>query len=213
MIIDTVRDKIVSMLEAFGYQVRALDEYIKFRNDTNVLNGTICLLNSDRLSFSLYLGSENEIIGIVESELLNLSELDSVLSACEVALIEVKKMVVKSNQCFDYFPSVYESNTNQKLVDIFANRFSKYGTLEVLNQVRISGGVFEGMIVSLDDDLTLKVYIYNHTEQKTIYRKIVNESNYKVVFEFVETLIKEFRDKCSNVNDLYNQVGQYVDLY
>lgn len=213
MIINDVRDKIVSKLESFGYQVRAIDEYIKFINDINVLNGTICLLNSERLSFSLYLGSENEIVGIVESELFNLSELDSVLSACEVALIEVKNMIVKSNQCFGYFPSVYGGNTNQKLVDIFANRFSKYGDFGVLNQIRISGGVFEEMIVSLDDDLTLKVYLYNHTEQKTVYRKIINESNYKVVFEFVETLIKEFREKCSNVNDLYNQVGQYVDLY
>lgn len=110
-------------------------------------------------------------------------------------------MIKKYEQYQRTLSFIRENDESDAIQNEFISHFSQFGVNEDFGVVVT--GCFGNMIISLDNGLHLEVQVDSPDEHSVrVSSALLNKGNYKRIFDNVDDLIHEFKEK-SPKNDTY----------
>lgn len=112
-----------------------------------------------------------------------------------------RQLIKKYEQYQNTLSFIRENDESDAIQNEFISHFSQFGVNEDFGVVVT--GCFGNMIISLDNGLHLEVQVDSPDEHSVrVSSALLNKGNYKRIFDNVDDLIHEFKEK-SPKNDTY----------
>lgn len=182
-----------------------LDSILPFIDDTHKIYIKIYLFKENKIGFRVFLITEATHKTILVSEnKIPFNDRKCAWTRIENILNKNRQLIKKYEQYQNTLSFIREKDETDAIQNEFISHFSQFGVNEDFGVVVY--GYFGKMIISLDNKLHLVVQVDSSDESLiSVFSAVLNKGNYKRVFDNVDDLIREFKEKSPNEDD-------YADL-
>jgi hypothetical protein len=171
-----------------------LDGILPFIDDTYRIFIKVFLFENDTIGFHVYLTTEDVYKTILVSNQVPFNSRGKVLSEIKNILEKHHQLVKKYEQYQNTLSFIQENNESETIQEEFISHFSQFGVKALCGIIVYR--YFGKMIISLGDNLHLEVFISSDNSPKVcVFSALLNKGNYKLVFDNVDDLIHEFKEK------------------
>lgn len=171
-----------------------LDGILPFIDDTYRIFIKVFLFENDTIGFHVYLTTEDVYKTILVSNQVPFNSRGKVLSEIKNLLEKHHQLVKKYEQYQNTLSFIQENNESETIQEEFISHFSQFGVKALCGIIVYR--YFGKMIISLGDNLHLEVFISSDNSPKVcVFSALLNKGNYKRVFDNVDDLIHEFKEK------------------
>lgn len=204
----TNKEIIIEELENLGCKAldttHYLDGILPFIDDTYRIYIKVFLFENDAIGFHVYLTTKDVYKTILVSNQVSFNTRGKVLAKIENILNKNRQLFKKYKQYQNTLSFIRENDESDVIQNEFISHFTQFGTKKDFGIVVY--GYFENMIISLENGLHLVVQVDSSDESLiSVFSAILSKGNYKRVFDNVDDLIREFKEKSPNEDD-------YADL-
>ncbi len=192
-------DIIKEELENLGCKVTNVNHSLyTFIDDTGRIKIEVRLYYANNMIwFHVFLTGEYKYITILDSAIIPFNNRESELSKIENILNKNRQFVKKYEQYRKTLSFIRENDESDTIQNEFFSHFSQFGVKKDFGVVVY--GYFGKMIIFLDKGLHLVVQVNSFDEYSVRALSVVlNKGNYKRVFDNVDDLIHEFKEKSPN---------------
>lgn len=182
-----------------------LDSILPFIDDTHKIYIKIYLFKENKIGFRVFLITEATHKTILVSEnKIPFNDRKCAWTRIENILNKNRQLIKKYEQYQNTLSFIREKDETDAIQNEFISHFSQFGVNKDFGVVVY--GYFGKMIISLDNKLHLVVQVDSSDESLiSVFSAVLNKGNYKRVFDNVDDLIREFKEKSPNEDD-------YADL-
>lgn len=173
-----------------------LDGILTFIDDTrNIYIKVYNLLGHDTFGFHVYLTAQDDYKSILTTnDKIPFNNRKSFLDKLESILTKNRQLVKQYEQYQNTMSFIRENDESDTILSEFITHFSQFGVNKDFGVVIY--GYFGNMIISLDNWLHLVVQVDSSDESLiSVFSAILSKGNYKRVFDNVDDLIHEFKEK------------------
>lgn len=167
---------------------------LPFVDDTYRVYIKVFLFENDAIGFHVYLTTKDVYKTILVSNQVSFNTREKVLAEIENILNKNRQLFKKYKQYQNTLSFIRENDESDAIQSEFISHFTQFGTKEDFGVVVY--GYFGNMIISLDNGLHLVVQVDSSDESLiSVFSAILSKGNYKRVFDNVDDLITEFKEK------------------
>ena len=172
-----------------------LDGILPFIDDTHKIYIKIYLFKENKIGFRVFLITEATHKTILVSEnKIPFNDRKCAWARIENILNKNRQLIKKYEQYQNTLSFIREKDETDAIRNEFISHFSQFGVNKDFGVVVY--GYFGKMIISLDNKLHLVVSVDSSDESLiSVFSAVLNKGNYKRVFDNVEDLIHEFKEK------------------
>ena len=173
----------------------ALDGILTFIDDTRKIYIKVYLLDHDTFGFHIYLTSQDNYKSILTTnDKIPFNDRKCAWTRIENILNKNRQLIKKYEQYQNTLSFIREKDETDAIKNEFISHFSQFGVNKDFGVVVY--GYFGKMIISLDNGLHLVVQVDSSYESLiSVFSAILNKGNYRRVFDNVDDLIREFKEK------------------
>lgn len=179
-----------------------LDGILPFIDDTHKIYIKVFLFKENEIGFQVFLITADAHKTILVSEnKIPFTDRKYAWAKIENILNKNRQLIKKYEQYQRALSFIRENDESDAIQNEFISHFSQFGVNEDFGVVVT--GCFGNMIISLDNGLHLEVQVDSPDEHSVrVSSALLNKGNYKRIFDNVDDLIHEFKEK-SPKNDTY----------
>lgn len=172
-----------------------LDGILPFIDDTHKIYIKIYLFKENKIGFRVFLITEATHKTILVSEnKIPFNDRKCAWARIENTLNKNRQLIKKYEQYQNTLSFIREKDESDTIRNEFISHFSQFGVNKDFGVVVY--GYFGKMIISLNNGLHLVVQVDSSDESLiSVFSAILNKGNYKRVFDNVDDLITEFKEK------------------
>lgn len=172
-----------------------LDGILPFIDDTHKIYIKIYLFKENKIGFRVFLITEATHKTILVSEnKIPFNDRKCAWARIENILNKNRQLIKKYEQYQNTLSFIRENDESYAIQNEFISHFLQFGVKKDFGIVVY--GYFGKMIISLDNGLHLVVQVDSSDESLiSVFSAILNKGNYKRVFDNVDDLITEFKEK------------------
>lgn len=172
-----------------------LDGILPFIDDTHKIYIKIYLFKENKIGFRVFLITEATHKTILVSEnKIPFNDRKRAWTRIENILNKNRQLIKKYEQYQNTVSFIREKDETDAIRNEFISHFSQFGVNKDFGVVVY--GYFGKMIISLDKGLHLVVQVDSSDESLiSVFSAILSKGNYKRVFDNVDDLIHEFKEK------------------
>lgn len=194
----TNEEIVIEELENLGCEAlddtHYLDGILPFIDDTYRVYIKVFLFENDTIGFHVYLTTEDVYKTILVSNQVPFNSRGKVLNEIKNILEKHHQLIKKYEQYQNTLSFIREKDETDAIQNEFISHFSQFGVNKDFEVVVY--GYFGKMIISLDNGLHLVVQVDSSDESLiSVFSAVLNKGNYKRVFDNVDDLIHEFKEK------------------
>lgn len=186
-----------------------LDGILPFIDDTYRIFIKVFLFENDTIGFHVYLTTEDVYKTILVSNQVPFNSRGKVLSEIKNILEKHHQLVKKYEQYQNTLSFIQENNESETIQEEFISHFSQFGVKALCGIIVYR--YFRKMIISLGDNLHLEVFISSDNSPKVcVFSALLNKGNYKRVFDNVDDLIHEFKEKSPDADTYLELLNESI---
>ena len=172
-----------------------LDGILPFIDDTHKIYIKIYLFKENKIGFRVFLITEATHKTILVSEnKIPFNDRKCAWARIENILNKNRQLIKKYEQYQNTLSFIREKDESDTIQEEFISHFSQFGVKALCGIIVYR--YFGKMIISLGDNLHLEVFISSDNSSKVcVFSALLNKGNYKRVFDNVDDLIHEFKEK------------------
>lgn len=176
-----------------------LDGILPFIDDTHKIYIKIYLFKENKIGFRVFLITEATHKTILVSEnKIPFNDRKCAWARIENILNKNRQLIKKYEQYQNTLSFIREKDESDTIRNEFISHFSQFGVNKDFGVVVY--GYFGKMIISLNNGLHLVVQVDSSDESLiSVFSAILNKGNYKRVFDNVDDLITEFKEKVPDI--------------
>lgn len=182
-------------LENLGFNLTETNHTLfTFMDNTGRIGVETRVYYDDRIYFHVFLRGYGYLETIFQTAIIPFNSRKSELSKVENILDKSRQLVKKYDQYQRALSFIRENDESDIIQKEFETHFSQFA--EKKSTGMIVFGYFGEMIISLDKGLHLVAQVNSFDEYSVrVLSVILNKGNYKRVFDNVDDLINEFKEK------------------
>ena len=172
-----------------------LDGILPFIDDTHKIYIKVFLFKENEIGFQVFLITADAHKTILVSEnKIPFTDRKYAWAKIENILNKNRQLIKKYEQYQNTLSFIREKDETDAIKNEFISHFSQFGVNKDFGVVVY--GYFGKMIISLDNGLHLVVQVDSSNESLiSVFSAILNKGNYRRVFDNVDDLIREFKEK------------------
>lgn len=172
-----------------------LDGILPFIDDTHKIYIKVFLFKENEIGFKVFLITADAHKTILVSEnKIPFTDRKYAWAKIENILNKNRQLIKKYEQYQNTLSFIREKDETDAIKNEFISHFSQFGVNKDFGVVVY--GYFGKMIISLDNGLHLVVQVDSSNESLiSVFSAILNKGNYRRVFDNVDDLIREFKEK------------------
>lgn len=189
-----------------------LDGILPFIDDTHKIYIKIYLFKENKIGFRVFLITEATHKTILVSEnKIPFNDRKCAWARIENILNKNRQLIKKYEQYQNTLSFIREKDESDTIRNEFISHFSQFGVNKDFGVVVY--GYFGKMIISLNNGLHLVVQVDSSDESLiSVFSAILNKGNYKRVFDNVDDLITEFKEKVPDILTYAELLKESADL-